>query len=393
MRSFANAPAVAVAIILLPAALYSVDGDKKFHNAPVSAQALTNPYAGQEEAAQAGKQLYTANCLSCHGRGQSASNVPSLVDGTLHSVRPGEVFWFITRGDQENGMPSWRSLPIKQRWQIVTYLQSAETAQPAQEPSAPPPPDINTSKLKAPPPAPPFTDFRYEKPGTLHKITVNDLPQPYATKSSFSFPSMVARPDNAWPLAPAGFKVELYAAGLDNPRTLRTAPNGDIFLAESDPGRIRVFRGLTGGGKPQQSTIFVSGLKQPYGLAFYPPGPDPQWLYVGSEAEVVRFPYRNGDLQASGSPQHIADLPHGGWFGHRTRPVEFSRDGKRMFVAVGSASNVDDPDTTPGEKDRADILACDPANCVLRVYAYGIRNAGGGIAVESADGRVVVLGE
>jgi glucose/arabinose dehydrogenase len=83
----------------------------------------------------------------------------------------------------------------------------------------------------------PFTGFRDQKPGTLHKITLCDLPQPYATKSSFNFPGMVARPENAWPSAPAGFKVELYAAGLDNLRTLRTAPNGDIFLAESGPGR------------------------------------------------------------------------------------------------------------------------------------------------------------
>ena len=153
------------------------------------------------------------------------------------------MFWFITRGDKDNGMPAWASMPAKQRWQIVTYLQSAETSQAAQASSAPPPPDTSTPKLKAPPPSPPFTDFRYERPGTFHKITVNDLPQPYATKSAFKFPGMVARPENVWPSAPAGFKVELYAAGLDNPRTLRTAPNGDIFLAESDPDGSGCFAG------------------------------------------------------------------------------------------------------------------------------------------------------
>ena len=173
-----------------------------------------------------------------------------------------------------------------------------------------------------------------------------------------------------------GFKVELYAAGLDNPRLLRTAPNGDIFLAESEPGRIRVFRGMTSDGKPEQMQIFANGLKRPYGIAFYPPGPDPQWIYIGDTNEVIRFPYHNGDMKASGSPQHIADLPGGG--GHWTRAVEFSADGKKMFVAVGSASNEDDPDTHPGEKNRADILACDPANCELKVYAYGIRNAAAG---------------
>ncbi len=387
MRSFANSYAPAALAILLPASLLAAG--TTFHNVPVSAQAAKNPYAGQEDAAQAGKKLYASHCLSCHGEaGKGAGLAPSLVDGRLASVRPGELFWFITRGEKNNGMPAWASLPAKQRWQIVSYVEAMGTSPAAQEASAPPPPDLNTFQLKAPPPTRPFIDFRYERPGAFHKITVKDLPPPYSTRSAFKSPSMVARPENVWPAAPAGFKVELYfEEGLDNPRTLRTAPNGEIFLAETDPGRIRVFRGLTANGKPKQSAIFVSGLKQPYGLAFYPPGPDPQWLYVGSTAEVVRFPYHNGDLTARGSPQHIADLPTS-WFGHTTRAVDFSRDGKRMFVAVGSGSNVDDPDTHPGEKNRADILVCNPENCVLSVYAYGIRNAGGGIAVNPQTGEL-----
>jgi glucose/arabinose dehydrogenase len=317
--------------------------------------------------------------------------VPSLVDGKLDSVTSGEVFWFITRGDKDNGMPSWASLQVRQRWQVVTYVKSMGAPQSAQEAGAPSPVDTapvdtSTSTLKASPPTPPFTDFRYEKPGTFRKITVADLPQPYTTQSAENGPKLVARPENAWPVALPGFRVGLYAGALDNPRTLRTAPNGDIFLTESDPGRIRVYRGLTSDGKPEQSAVFASGLKHPYGLAFYPPGPDPQWLYVGSTSELVRFPYHNGDLKASGAAEHIADLPGTG--GHWTRAVEFSQDGKRMFVAVGSGSNVDDPDTHPREKDRADILVCDPANCTLSVYAYGIRNAGGGIAVDPETGEL-----
>jgi glucose/arabinose dehydrogenase len=147
-----------------------------------------------------------------------------------------------------------------------------------------------------------------------------------------------------------------------------------------------VFRGLTAENKPELSAVFATGLKHPYGLAFYPPGPDPQWLYVGSTAEIVRFPYHSGDLKATGAPEHIAGLPNTG--GHWTRALAFSQDGKKMFVAVGSGSNVDDPDTHPGEKDRADILVCDAANCTLSVYAYGIRNAGGGIAINPKTGEL-----
>jgi glucose/arabinose dehydrogenase len=390
MRLKATLSFFAPAIVLLPLALlFAADVDSNFHNAPASAQAMKNLYEGdgQGAAAQAGKQLYARNCASCHGQtGKGTGNVPSLVDGKLTSVKSGEVFWFITRGDKENGMPSWEALPENQRWQIVTYVKSIESSRGSQHASTPVPVDVSTSKLNAPASPPPFTDFRYEKPGTAHKITVNDLPKPYTTKSAENGPNLVARPQNVWPLAPEGFKVDLYASSLDNPRTLRTAPNGDIFLAESDPGKILVYRGMGSDGKPQQSGTFATGLKRPYGLAFYPAGADPQYLYVGNEREVVRFPYHTGDLKASGTPEHVADLP--GSSGHWTRSVVFSQDGKKMFVAVGSGSNIDDPDTSSREKHRADILWCDPANCTLQVYAYGIRNAGGGLAINPQTGEL-----
>ena len=380
--------AVFVSVLFSVAALLAVD--KNFHDAPESATNLKNPYTGQASAVQAGKTLYARNCLACHGRsGQGTGNVPSLVDGKLEGVPQGEVFWFVTKGDKDSGMPSWAFLPEKDRWEIVSYV---ETMGPGPQSSAVPnaapaaPPEAMTSTIKAPPAKPPFTDFRYEWPGKSRKITAKDLPAPYATESARNGPDVVARPANVWPVTLPGFKVELYAGGLDNPRLMRTAPNGDIFLAESQPGRIRVFRGMTSDGKAEQSAVFAEGLKDPYGTAFYPPGPDPQWVYIGSTAELVRFPYHNGDLRASGPPQHIADLPAGG--GHWTRAVEFSKDGSRMFVAVGSASNDDDSDTHPAEHDRADILVCDPANCTLKVYAYGIRNAGGGIRVNPQTGEL-----
>jgi len=387
MRSFSYTSALITAAILLPFTVTFAGGvDTRFHNAPDSTKSARNPYEGDAAAAQAGKQLYGRNCLACHGKtGKGTGNVPSLVGGKLDSVPPGEVFWFVTHGDKDNGMPSWNQLPANQRWQIITYVKSMGMGQPPRADSEPAS-DSNTSKLTAPPPTPPFTDFRYEKPGTIHKITVKDLPAPYTTKSAENGAELVARPNDVWPVAPAGFKVDLYAAGLENPRLLRTAPNGDVFLAESDPGRIRVFRGITTDGKAEESSIFATGLKHPYGLAFYPPGPDPQWLYVGNTNEVVRFAYRKGDLKASGAPEHVADLPSGS--GHWTRALEFSQDGKKLFVADGSGSNIDDPDTHPSEKDRADILVCNPENCTLQVYAYGIRNAGGGIAVSPRTGEL-----
>lgn len=232
----------------------------------------------------------------------------------------------------------------------------------------------------------PFTDYRGEAPGKVHKITPSDLPKPYATSAVENNPYIVSRPRDAWPQAPAGFKVDLFAGGLDNPRLIRTAPNGDLFLAESDPGRILVFRGLTSEGKPQKVETFAQGLRRPFGIAFYPPGPEPQYVYIGDTNSVIRFPYRNGDLKARGPAETIIPgLPSGeetvGGGGHWTRDIAFSLDGKQMFVSVGSRTNITDTDKDKSEFHRADILVASPDGSNLRVYAYGIRNAVG-IAVD-----------
>jgi len=358
-----------------------------FHDAPDAAKLVDDPYEGAADKAE-GKRLYGIHCASCHGRNAEGSgDVPALVDGVLESVTPGEVFWFITQGEPQRGMPASGNLPEPERWQLVTYLKALGLPQTA--PRSAVDPALGTShkaKLTAPPPNPPFTDFRFEEPGKLRKITVNDLPAPYASASAENGPEIVPRPNDAWPKAAEGFKVEQYASGLENPRLMRTAPNGDIFLAETDAGRIRLFRGLTSDGKPELAAVFATGLKKPYGINFYPPGPNPQWVYVTEPRAVVRFAYQNGNLKASGAPQHIADLPDGK--GHSTRDLQFSPDGQKMFVAVGSGSNSDDPDTTPREKNRADILEFNPDGSSMRIYAYGIRNAGGGLAINPKTGEL-----
>lgn len=375
-------PVFVVGLMGLLAATGSVADTPTFHGAPSAAASVANPYGGHPDAAQAGAALYAAHCASCHGgSGQGTGNIPALAHGDTQLASDGALFWFITHGSVNNGMPAWAALPEQQRWQIVSYLKTLPTAKaaPVAESTA------SASPITAPPPKPPFTDFRYEEPGKSRKITLNDLPPPFATASAGNAPSMAPRPAGALPTAPAGFKVNLYAEGLDTPRVIRVAPNGDIFLAESGNGQIRVFRGMDAEGKPSQTAVFAQHLKRPYGIAFYPVGPNPQWVYIGDTDTVVRFPYHSGDLQARGQAEHVVDLPHGP--GHWTRDVTFSLDGKTMYVAVGSASNVDDPDTSPAEKNRANILAFDPDGSHRRIYAWGIRNPSG-IAIDPKNGQL-----
>ena len=187
----------------------------------------------------------------------------------------------------------------------------------------------------------------------------------------------------------------MYADGLTNPRLIRTAPNGDLFVAESAPGEVRVFRGVGPDGRAVRTERFAAGLNKPFGLAFYPPATTPQWLYVANTDSVVRFPYREAAIsKARGAAEIVVpDLPGGGLLrggGHWTRDLAFSRDGKTLYVSVGSHSNVDDTDGNAVEFHRADVLAFDldgSARQNLRVYAWGIRNAVG-IAVHPQSGEL-----
>ena len=353
-----------------------------FHDAPASAKATKNPTT-VGEGSKAGAALFDKNCSGCHGnKGEGGIDGPALNSDAAKKATDGELFWFITHGNPANGMPPWESLPETQRWDLVDFvraLQSGNAPQAAASTSSEQPAPASAS------PNAPFTDYRYESPGTVRKITVEDLPKPYATQSSNNGARLVKRPDGAMPKTLPGFKVEFYAEGLQNPRLIRTAPNGDYFVALTHADKIQVFRGIGSDGKPQQTEMFADGLNKPFGIAFYPPGPDPKYIYIGNTDEVVRIAYKNGDLKASGKPEHILDLPHGR--GHSTRDIQFSPDGKRMFVSVGSASNVDDPDTNPEEKHRADILVATPDGQDMKVFASGIRNAVG-LAIQPKTGEL-----
>jgi glucose/arabinose dehydrogenase len=233
-------------------------------------------------------------------------------------------------------------------------------------------------------------DAYAQLPGMSHHLRAEELPRPKATPAVSNDAHRVSRPPGVWPRVPEGFRVTLYAVGLPEPRELRTAPNGDIFLTHKQPGEILVLRGRDASGAAQERHTFATGLDMPFGLAFYPAGPAPQWLYVGNTSGVVRFRYASGDLAARGAPERLFELPGGGKLhggGHWTRDLAFSRDGKKLYVAVGSRSNIDDPDTTPEERNRALVLEMDPSGKNARVYASGLRNAVG-IAVSPKTGEL-----
>jgi glucose/arabinose dehydrogenase len=245
-----------------------------------------------------------------------------------------------------------------------------------------------------------FGDWRADAPLVRRKITVDDLPKPFATRSANNFPRIVARL-GASPRVPPGFQAELFASDLKDPRALVVAPNGDLFAAESEPGRIRVLRASESQAKPRENRIFAAGLDSPFGMAFYPPGSDPQWIYIANTGSVVRYPYRSGDLKARGRPEVIVPRLAGAGSsavqrGHITRDIVFSQNGQQMFVSVGSASNVGEEmgrrdkamvarwDSEHGlgsawgnETDRAAVLVFDPDGKNRRVFASGLRNCVG----------------
>jgi len=241
---------------------------------------------------------------------------------------------------------------------------------------------VTAARLLAETPvAPVNADWKADAPGVRHRFTVDGLPEPFATESADNGPRVVSRPAGAQLHVPDGFKIEQYASGFAYPRYLLTAPNGDIFITESRSNAIKVMRDGDGDGdgKPELTETFASeGMNQPFGIAFYPPGSDPQFLYVANTNGVVRFPYREGDLKARGPVEKLGaevstgGLLHGG--GHWTRDLAFSPDGKKMYVSVGSFSNVSD---NAMEADRARILEFNPDGTGQHVFAWGIRNAVG----------------
>jgi glucose/arabinose dehydrogenase len=251
-----------------------------------------------------------------------------------------------------------------------------------------------------------FGGWQQDKPGVTRFIGASDLPAPDQSQSPQNFASPVERPQDAVPVLPEGFEAQLVASGIKSPRTVRVAPNGDIFIADSQADQVRIYRLKEGKAEIEKEGIFAKGLHQPYGIAFYPPGPDPQWIYVANSHSVVRFPYKNGDAETTAEPEVIVDhIPEAH---HWTRDIVFSPDGSRLYLSVGSGSNVamdmsPQPFTEGGleawkrdkalgaawdtEERRADVLSYTPEGKDEKVHAAGLRNCSG-MAVQPGNGAL-----
>jgi glucose/arabinose dehydrogenase len=188
------------------------------------------------------------------------------------------------------------------------------------------------------------------------------LAEPFATPSVRNNVQIVAKPDASQLKAPAGFEVSLYAENLRAPRTMLLAPNGDVFVAQSGPGSVTILRDANNDGTPETRSTYAQGLSGVFGMALHD-----GYLYLGRTDSIVRYKYAPGDSEAKGTPEKLVDMPTGG---HSTRNIIFSRDGKKMYVAVGSQSN-----KNAGEPPiRAAISEYNPDGTGQRIYASGLRN-------------------
>ncbi len=294
------------------------------------------------------------------------------------------------------------------RENVIAYFQAlSDGTFKEPEPRGRPPGAGGPPPVAAAPPAG-EADWKKDEPGRVHKIDLAKLPAPYASAAVSNFPQFIAKPAGAELSLPEGFKVEVFADGLQAPRAMVIAPNGDIFLSETQSGRIKVMRPSADGTKAEEIEVFAQGLLQPLGIAFYPAGDNPEWVYVAETNRVVRYAYTVGDTVASGVPEVIVPQLSAVGGGHYTRDIAFSKDGKRMFVSVGSQSNVAEdllPAKTPAEiqaweaqhgigaawgpeENRAGVLVYEMGSTAAgKNYANGIRNCVG-LTVQPETGEL-----
>jgi glucose/arabinose dehydrogenase len=181
-------------------------------------------------------------------------------------------------------------------------------------------------------------------------------------------PMIIAPPANFLPQVPSGFRVSVFAGGFRQPRWLAIAPDGDVFVADSDAGEIVVMHDAHHEGKAESRTLFADHLNLPFGIAF-----QGEYVYVAETNEVVRFRYDSTSSQRVGEAEPVLDLPGLGYHQHWTRSLAFSPDGRELFISVGSQSN----EAIESDPRRAAILRAQPDGRNMEIFASGLRNAVG----------------
>lgn len=200
-----------------------------------------------------------------------------------------------------------------------------------------------------------------------YEIKASGLPLPKIENAANNPPRLIPKPEGAKLNMPPGFEVATFAeGGFIRPRWMALAPNGDVFVADSDSaGKIIILRDTNHDGIADQRFVFADSQLQPFGMAFWK-----DYLYVGNTNAVVRFHYQPGQTTAAGPAEKIADLPGKGYREHWTRNILFSPDGLKMYVTVGSESNVN----VEADSMRASIIEFNPDGSGKRTFASGTRN-------------------
>jgi glucose/arabinose dehydrogenase len=369
--------------------------------------------------ANAGKSLFRERCSVCHTAesgdnggaqgpsliglmGRAAASAPRFSYTT--ALRDSKLTWDVATLKRFLAAPTsvvpgtsmLLAVPSESdRDNLIAYFQSVSNqAAPAD------------SSIAVPASSTQSANWRLDAPGRLHRINANSLPPAFATPSSRNNASVVAKPSNASLAVPPGFHVATFISTLTGPRKMLVASNGDILVTEMRAGRVTVLHPSSDGSSVAGTDVYLQGLKQPFGLAFYPSAQNPQWLYVAETNRVTRYAYQVGDVKPRGAAQIVvAQIPSG--VGHSTRDIAFSPDGKRLFVSVGSGSNVAETMSKKSpadiktweaahglgaawdvETDRAAVLEFDaaaPGPAVI--YASGIRNCVS-LTVQPANGAL-----
>ncbi len=362
-----------------------------------------------------GEKLFTQNCATCHSVNAevTAGQGPGLwgVVGRQVGGAPGFDYsdalakagakgttWTAATLDRFLGGPNQMMpgtmMPVTvaakgERADLVAYLTTLVGGRAAPVPMVPPSPVHGAGARSG------NQGWIDDAPGKAHRVRIKDLPPPYTDVSTGHSPKVVAQPKGEMPKVPKGFSISLYSQDVDHGRLMLRAPNGDIFVSETLGGRIRVLRSKTG-EKADTNSVYAEGLDKPFGMAFYPSGDHPRYLYVANINSVVRFAYTEGDLKASSAPETVIDgfSPISG--SHTTRSLVFTPDNKHMLVAIGSATNIANtmPKTPPealadwerthglgaawgDEAGRAMLAIYDPDGSHKQTFATGLRNCVG----------------